>query len=317
MNYDFRTPKDKQFPSMVVVSVTNACSYSCTHCFYPTYVQAPDYQRKDMDMSVFETIAKELGSYPHSALRLIAWGEPLLHPKLVDFVRCARENAPSNKRSLISNGYWLSGEDSQRLMEAGLDLIEVSIDAATSESYRRIRRSPHETAFAQVNTNVETMISQRDKGGFSTRICVSYILHDTVESKDEFTLFENKWSTLADEVICRPIHSFKGSVCGLNETVTSRVPCYGLWHRCNISPWGEISVCYQDWERRYTLGDLNNPGTTIAGLWQGPYMTRLRDEQRQGIFSGMCKACRDSNPKAWTNPYECILDRCSSQENEE
>ena len=155
MYSDFPSPKDTLFPNMVVISITNTCDFACTHCYYPRYVTQPGYRRHNMEEAIFRKIVDEMGSRPGSALRFIAWGEPLLHPKVVEFTYYAHQAASHNPLTLITNGYWLTPDCSRALMEAGLDLVEVSIDAATPETYQKVRVSRHLDAFSQVEQKRE------------------------------------------------------------------------------------------------------------------------------------------------------------------
>lgn len=310
MHYDFPAPEDALFPKMVVISITNVCNYVCTHCYYPRYVKQPGYHRHYMEMAVFRKIVDELGSHPGSTLRLIAWGEPLLHPQVVAFTQYAHQTAPRNPLTLITNGYRLTPDCSRALMESGLDLVEISIDAATPETYRQVRVSRHPDTFSRVEQNVNEMVRQRNKSGFRTRIVVSFIAHPTKESAAEYVLFEQKWDGVADEVVRRPVHSFRGSVPVIVPRPNPRSPCYGLWARCHINPWGQINVCYNDWENNYVLGDLRDADTTIASIWYGSPLTQLRAGQCQGDFVGICAECHDYNPDAWYRPYEQVVRRC-------
>jgi len=312
MKYDFRSKQQAEFPSMLVVAITNACQFECVHCFHPVYRRQPDYHRYDMPETMFRRIADELGHYSHSILRLIGWGEPMLHPRITDFVAYVRRVAPANPVTLITNGYHLDARQVGSLLAGDIDLIEVSIDAADPDHYARVRRSAFPRAFEVVERNVKDAIRQRDAGRHSTRIAVSFIAYDTEASRAEYAAFERRWSGLADEVIRRPAHSFKGVVQGINLRPGPRSPCYGLWSRCNINPWGQINVCYNDWENRYVLGDLRDQATSIAGVWQGAALTRLRAEQSAGLFCGICGQCRDYNPDAWNKPYEHVVARCSA-----
>ena len=283
MHCDFPSPRDALFPKMVVISITNVCDFVCKHCYYPRYVKQPGYRQQYMKMTVFRRIVDEVGSHPGSTLRLIAWGEPLLHPRVVEFTHHARQATSRNPLTLITNGYWLTPDCSGALMEAGLNLVEVSIDAATPETYQNVRVARHPDAFVRVEQNVNEMVRQRNKAGFRTRIVVSFIAYPTKESAAEYARFEQKWDGFADEVVRRPVHTFKGSVPGIAPPPNPRPPCYGLWARCNINPWGQVSVCYYDWENRYVLGDLRDSDTTIAGIWQGAVLAQLRAEQRKGL----------------------------------
>jgi pyruvate-formate lyase-activating enzyme len=310
MHCDSPSPEETPFPKMVVVSITNICDFACTHCYYPHYAKRPGYLRHTMEVGVFRRIADEMGAYPETALRFIAWGEPLLHPQAVELVHYARQAACRNPLTLITNGYWLTPDRSLALMDSGLDLVEISLDAATPETYRQVRASRHADAFSRVERNVREMVNRRNKSGFRTRIVVSYIVHPSVESVTEYGLFVEKWAGVADEIIKRPVHTFKGSVPAIAPLPSPRSPCHGLWARCNITPWGQASVCYNDWENRYILGDLRDPDATIASIWQGPTLTQLRAEQCRGTFTGMCAECRDYNPEAWNHPYEQVVSRC-------
>lgn len=313
MSYGFRTINNSIFPQMVVVSTTNACNYQCSHCYFYKYVASPDYTRHDIDTSVFRKIVDEMGHYPHSTLRFIAWGEPLLHPKMIDLMTIARRAAPANKITLITNGYVMNEAYSNALMKAGLNLVEVSIDAARPETYSKLRTSlPN--ALNIVEENTQEMIKNRDKDKYSTRVVVSFILYPTIESEEEFKLFKEKWEGVADEIVCRPAHTFLGVVRDVAPLPQVRVPCYGLWARCNINPWGQISVCYNDWENKNIVGDLRDPNVTIAEVWQGQTLKKIRDGQCQGVFTGICEHCKDYNPNAWQAPYEVIVNRCDLPE---
>lgn len=310
--YSFSDAEAARFPKMVVLAIGNRCDYQCPHCAHPSYRTGADYQPQDLDAAVFTRIVTEMGRYPWSALRLIAWGEPLLHPRLVDFVAEARRLAPRNPITFITNGHALGPARSMALMRAGLDLIEISIDAASPEHYRRVRPNRDPRAFERVEANVQAMLEQRQAYQLGTRIVVSFIRWPTPASAAELTRFRARWTGRADEVVERPLHSFMGTVPLAAPPPMPRRPCYALWARFAINPWGEASVCYNDWTRRDLLGDLHDPAVTIAGLWRGPVLEQRRREQCGGCFSGVCAGCRDFNPGAWERPYEEVIGRCQS-----
>ncbi len=305
-------PPAPAFPPMLVVSLNTTCDYACVHCFHRHYVRSPHYAPHYMSRDVFGKIAAELGRNPGASLRLIAWGEPLLHPDIVEFAAIARRNAPENVLSLITNGYHLTPALSLALMEAGLDLIDVSIDAASPATYRRVRIAPVPDAFERVTGNVRAMVAQRNGGGYRTRLAVSFIVWPDEASRAEYETFAAAWAGQVDEVIRRPLHTFKGTVQAGSELPAVRRPCRGLWSRCNINPWGQVNLCYNDWENRYVLGDLRDPCQTIAAVWQGPVLNRLREEQCRGAFGQPCASCRDYNPDAWEHPYDLVTARCRS-----
>jgi MoaA/NifB/PqqE/SkfB family radical SAM enzyme len=64
-------------------------------------------------------------------------GEPLAHPKTIEWVAAAKAAGASVE--MITNGTMLTDKRSKQLIDAGLDVLWVSIDGASSESYSDVR----------------------------------------------------------------------------------------------------------------------------------------------------------------------------------
>ncbi|MGD8283350.1 MAG: radical SAM protein, partial [Desulfobacterales bacterium] len=64
-------------------------------------------------------------------------GEPLLQPKLPEWI--AEANAHGCETGFLSNGLLLKKEKLQRILDAGVDWICISMDGATTEVYEKIR----------------------------------------------------------------------------------------------------------------------------------------------------------------------------------
>lgn len=295
-----------KFPSMVVASVTNTCTHQCLHCQHKEYSKRSHYKRMDMDISLFRKIVDEMSNYPKTVLRIVAWGEPCLHPKIIEFINYATSKVNT---IIITNGYLLCSELSLALMKTGLQLVEISIDAANIETYRTIRHCDDQNAYNVVVNNVIEMIKLRNLHKYKTKIVVSYVTWPNDASEKEYLDFEKNWQGIADGIVKRRLHSFCGTISSnLVKLPEDRLPCYGLWGRCNINPVGEIAVCYNQWiEHANILADLNDPEITIYNTWNGPVLEKIRQEQMKGIFTGPCHACIDYNPFAWKHPFEEVI----------
>ena len=90
-------------------------------------------------------------------------GEPLSHRQTINWV--ARTHALGARTELITNGMLLNERMGRDLIEAGLDLLWVSIDGATPESYADVRLGAE---LAQVIANVARFSKMR-KGGHHPR----------------------------------------------------------------------------------------------------------------------------------------------------
>jgi MoaA/NifB/PqqE/SkfB family radical SAM enzyme len=87
-------------------------------------------------------------------------GEPLLYPFLGDLLDALR---PSDAVvGFNSNGHLLTEAVCRRLVQGGLGWISVSLDAATAQTYLRIRRRPD---FEALLSKVQTLREIRDSAG--------------------------------------------------------------------------------------------------------------------------------------------------------
>ena len=118
----------------VYIEPTNACNLECRTCIRNIW-EEPMGQ---MNSKTFDRIIEGLESFsPKPTVFFGGFGEPLFHPGIVDMV--ARVKALGAPVELITNGTLLTQEMSRRLIEAGLDMLWVSLDGATPESYADVR----------------------------------------------------------------------------------------------------------------------------------------------------------------------------------
>ncbi len=116
------------------IEVTNQCNLACRTCVRNTWHQ----ETGRMSEELFSKTLEGLGAFANKPTIFFGgFGEPLSHPDIVTMVRRAKAYAP--RVELITNGTLLTPELSRELIFAGLDLLWVSIDGASPESYADIR----------------------------------------------------------------------------------------------------------------------------------------------------------------------------------
>ena len=118
------------------ISVTDRCNLRCTYCmprehFGPDHVFLPK-----ADILSFEHIADVVGACKELGLKKIriTGGEPLLRRDLDVLVRLLRDVHPEADLALTTNGVLLE-RHAERLLEAGLDRVTVSMDALSTPVY--------------------------------------------------------------------------------------------------------------------------------------------------------------------------------------
>ncbi len=116
------------------IEPTNQCNLDCRMCVRNVW----DEPQGKMSNDVFSSVISGLGSFsPVPTIFFGGFGEPLSHPSIVDWVRQAK--SLGSRVELITNATLLSKEKSLALIEAGLDMLWVSLDGARPESYADIR----------------------------------------------------------------------------------------------------------------------------------------------------------------------------------
>jgi MoaA/NifB/PqqE/SkfB family radical SAM enzyme len=116
------------------IEPTNLCNLDCRTCIRNTW----DEPMGKMSEAVFDKIMEDLRGFPAMpSIFFGGFGEPLFHPRIVDMVVQAHKLGAYTE--LITNATLLTEEMSYNLIKGGLDMLWVSLDGATPESYADVR----------------------------------------------------------------------------------------------------------------------------------------------------------------------------------
>src|SRR6516164_6346348 len=127
--YDLR-PEASEYPMMLVLSYVYPCNALCPHCPYTNSNIRKEYRDAPfMPEAIFKKIANESGPYG-AYLRISGGGEPMLHPQATELLVYAK--AKGCKIGLITNGSLFDEANPRALLDAGVDMIEFSVDACDS-----------------------------------------------------------------------------------------------------------------------------------------------------------------------------------------
>lgn len=129
-------PAAAAYPSKLFVETTTRCNLGCQMCVKQS--AGCELHEGDMSPEVFAALAP---AFPRlDALVLNGIGEPLLNPHLENFIRKAKAAMPTTGWiGFQSNGLLLNNLRGVALVDAGLDRICLSIDAATPDLFQMLR----------------------------------------------------------------------------------------------------------------------------------------------------------------------------------
>jgi MoaA/NifB/PqqE/SkfB family radical SAM enzyme len=118
----------------IYVETTNTCNLGCRTCIRNVWDEPAGW----MSEATFQRVLEGLEDFsPRPTVFFGGFGEPLSHPHIIEMIRQVKAlGAPVE---LITNGVYLNEQMAEKLVEAELDLLWVSIDGADPDSYADVR----------------------------------------------------------------------------------------------------------------------------------------------------------------------------------
>ena len=306
-------------PSKIYVEATTHCNLSCLFCSR----QAWDEPVGEMDGRTFAAILDGVQALSHRPTLLFGGiGEPLAHPRLPEMV--AQAKSLGARVELVTNGTLLSRAMGRALIEAGLDLLWVSLDGATPERYGDLRRGAAlpdvlgnlalfcdarraggtgpETgiAFVAMRRNIADLPALLDLAGRlgATRFHVSHLLAHTAEMLEE-TLYPQARSVNPPQIggNCPFIESGAIAI-GWDGSVS---PCVPLLHDATSFLNGG-----ERFAQRWSVGTLAD--RDLFDLWSDSRLKEFRERVRTFRFApcvscGGCARIHGNEDDCFGNPF--------------
>ena len=118
----------------IYIEVTNMCNLDCVTCMRNIW----DEPLGRMSQATFDKILDGISQItPRPKVFFGGLGEPLVHSNIIDMVTEVKKLG--SQVELITNGVLLSENMIVQLTKAGLDILWVSLDGASPESYEDVR----------------------------------------------------------------------------------------------------------------------------------------------------------------------------------
>ena len=325
-NYDTKRKKLAEVipldaPFTVYIEQTKYCNFKCFYCIHSTRDEANGefralgHRMQHMDEVFFEKIIRELKKFPQDGVKRIVFsglGEPLMNPRLPDYVRMAVDAGIAGRVEVITNGLLLTPEKSRALVAAGITNINISVqglDAAGYEETCGIRID-----FEHYLENLKYLYEH--KGNVQIYIKAIDATLGTKENEEKF--FEI-FSPFADRIYIEHLVVMQQQMDGLREIVdgtknfygeeldVNRKVCAQSFYFMQIGCEGDIFPCpVPGLGKNLSMGNAKEH--TLTEIWNG--------SRRRGFLRKMLKKEKDQIPDCATctcfnainNPMEQLDD---------
>jgi MoaA/NifB/PqqE/SkfB family radical SAM enzyme len=263
-------------PEIVQIESTNICNAKCVFC------PRDDMERRQgiMDMTLFRKVVDECAALGIEHVRMHNYGEPFVDRQLVEKVRYAKQ-AGIPQVGMISNGSLITEAAARGMIDAGLDAINISVDASGKETFEKTRVG---LKYDKVIANVERLLALREAAGTRRpKLILSFVRQNNDE--DERAFIEH-WRKRADKIHITDLHNWAGT---LHQRSDVNYPCYRPWLTFTALWDGRVSLCCADFDGRTILGDLRT--STIAEIWNSEAYKALRREHLTTGGPAICQSC--------------------------
>ncbi len=269
-------------PLCVDIEVASICDLGCPHCFRE-YIITPD---KIMDEKVFYKIINEISEMGVPSIKLNWRGEPLLHPKLCDFISYAKNKSIIDV-SINTNATTLTRKKSEALIASGLDQIIYSFDGGTKHTYEKMRPGRFKNnTFEKVYENIK--LFHKIKTELNSKFPITKIqMIMTQDTRNEVDNFYKLFKDIVDDVTVTQYNERGGNLEDLSfskkkeledylrennlpmntpyvvnlegEIFISkkRKACEQLFQRLMITYDGTVGMCCHDWGAQHSIGYIN------------------------------------------------------------
>ena len=263
-------------PEIIQIESTNICNAKCVFC------PRDEMHRKQgvMSFDLFKKIVDEAAELGITHVRVHNYGEPFVDRQLVEKVRYAKQRG-IKEVGMISNGSLINEDVARGMIEAGLDAINISVDASGKEVFESTRIG---LKYDKVIANIERIVRIRaELGKKRPKLILSFVRQNN--STDEQAFIEH-WRNIADKVHVTDLHNWGGT---LNHESDVNYPCYRPWLTFTVLWDGRVSLCCADFDGKTILGDMNT--SSIQEIWNAEPYRNVRREHLESGGPDVCRSC--------------------------
>ena len=274
-------------PPGVHIEFTNICNLACTYCNTTMNLRKKGFLNED----TFEKIEEEIRINAIKRVYVVGNGESTIHPAFCNYIE--RLGKVTNILSLTSNLQKIERKVAESIVKS-VDLLNVSLDGADSESYERNRIGGD---FNRLLDNFRLIHEVRKENNSKMIINARVMVHPSDDNKIEH--IRSFWNQFADIVSIQfvvDISGKGGDVYSIQTSVEEYPKCALPFKQLNILWNGDVPMCtyyylQADNPDDFILGNINKSG--LKQLWTSPLIQHYRKAHKNRDIKNMplCAGC--------------------------
>ncbi len=306
-------------PKEIIISITNRCNFRCRMC------QIPHNISEELSTSQWKQVIKDAASCGARSI-VFSGGEPLLREDIFELISFVKSN--SLGACLSSNGYFIDNGVAGRLRQAGIEVVNVSIEGPQrihdymrgKGMFKKAIRALENLKKCKIETTIATTVSRYN---FKYLACIEKIASQYGVTTIKFQpfskiflanrqggenfLISDKEIGAAGQVIDRVIESCRNHAIATNPAgYLKMIPfylggkhrrlnngCAALENSCPINCNGDIYPCWVLTDKDKLLGNLRE--NSLLNIWGSSGHREIIEKIKSGNCPGCMMSCYDDN----------------------
>lgn len=288
-------------PYVVYIDPCDTCNFQCKFC--PTGDRSlmkaiTGRFHGPMDFEMYKQIILSIGEFDDQVkvIRLYKDGEPLLHPRFADMVRYAKQSGCCERVDTTTNASLLTPELSLKIIDAGLDRLNISVEGMTAAQYMDF--SSYKLDYEAFVENIAFFYAHKKQCEMNIKI------NGAILSEQQIQEFYDTFGNMTDGIfIEQPIDywpTFQQDKVEINENIgilgteaRNVDTCPYIFYEMAINSDGSYSLCRFDWKRCLLYGNETGIYKSPKKIWDSNKLFQMQYKFLQGkrISHPFCASC--------------------------
>lgn len=270
-------------PLIINIDPSDKCNFQCKFC--PTgdrelMKKTEGRNHGLMDFELYKKTIDDICEFEGKVkvIRLYKDGEPLLHPHFVDMIKYAKDSGCCDRVDTTTNASLLTPELSLKIIDAGLDKINISIEGVNEEQYSDFSR--YKINFENLVENIKFFYEHKKQCEMLVKI------NGDILTKEQKDFFLKTFGDITDGIFiesimeCWPKFDLEKKVT-INEErgiygqeIKEVSVCPYPFYSFSINSDGTASACFIDWARKLILGNVKIQ--SVKSIWESKDLKELQ-----------------------------------------
>lgn len=188
-------------PLKVYIGITSHCDMYCIMCWFHSPYLSNTVNSEYLPFEKFLSLISDFKQIGVKAVVLGGEGEPLLHPRILDMVKAARESGLEVE--ILTNGFYLEKEKIDFLLRIGIKKLLISLHCSDEATFKLIHPLREETDFSKIIKNIKLIKTLQGKSPAPRIFLINVISRKNYQKTSEMARLASELG--ADKLLFKPL----------------------------------------------------------------------------------------------------------------